>query len=170
MVKEDIKGLVAEATEFVENYHKENGTKGYIAERIRDGFIGNVVYTDEGIPFIQTTRGKPYGTIVSIPNGDDISIGVSYLDEEDKNFDYPIIGLYLALKRAIDRKEKGETRLPKHIKSKSRKQLEHFEKRSLAFFHPDVYSYSRGIEGKKVVYEDYDIIHERRAKILGEVK
>jgi hypothetical protein len=40
----------------------------------------------------------------------------------------------------------------------------------LAYYYPDVYSHSRGQEGKKVVYENYDEIHKRRAMILGEGK
>lgn len=33
---------------------------------------------------------------------------------------------------------------------------EQFRKRALAYFHPEVYSYSRGQEGKKVVYNHFD--------------
>lgn len=161
--------LVREAELFVENYRKEHGTKAYLCERLRDGFIGNLVTDINGNSYIQSVRGKPYGTVVAIPTKDDIAIGMSYVDPEDKSFGHPIVGCYLALKRAIENKEAGKTRADERwIKNKAKKQIDHFEKRSLAFFWPDRYSYSRGTEPVK--YPDYDIIHERRAKILGENK
>lgn len=161
--------LVREAEVFVENYRKENGTKAYLCERLRDGFIGNLISDNNGNSYIQAVRGKPYGTVVAIPTEDDIVLGMSYMDPDDAKFSHPIVGCYIALKRAIDGKENGKVRAEERfIKNKAKKQIEHFEKRSLAFFWPDKYSHSRGTE--PVVYPDYDIIHERRAKILGEEK
>lgn len=161
--------LVIKAENFVKDYIEKNGTKGFIAERLRNGFIGNLVYTDNGTSYIQSVRGKPYGTVVALKNGEDIVLGMSYVDPEDINKGHPIIGLYIALKRAIDGLKEGKIRAEaKYIKSRSRKQIEHFEKRALAYFHPDKYSHSRGSDPVK--YEDYNEIHKRRAMILGEGK
>ena len=163
--------LVIEAEDFVNDYVSKNGTKSFIAERLRDGFIGELVHADNGTSYIQSVRGKPFGTVVAIKANDDIVIGMSYMDPEDINKAHPIVGLYIALLRAIDGLNCGFKRADKKfIKSRARKQIEHFEKRALAYFHPDVYSYSRGQEGKKVVYENFDEIHRRRAMILGEEK
>lgn len=149
------KELLVEAIEFVEKYKKENGDKSFLCERLRDGFIGNLITDMNGNRYIQSTRGKPYGTIVSIKTKDGVSIGATYLDSNDK--DYPIIGCYLALKEAINNNTV--------LRNKAVKQIEHFKKRSLAFFWPEKYSYSRGTEPVK--YEDYDVIHKRREMILG---
>lgn len=160
--------LVIKAEDFVKDYIEKNGTKGFIAERLRNGFIGNLVYTDNGTSYIQSVRGKPFGTVVAIRTSNDIVIGTSYLDSEDQNKPFPIVGLYLALTRAIKALDEGFERTGKcFIKSRARKQIEHFEKRALAYFHPEVYSYSRGQEGKKVVYENYDIIKARREAVLN---
>lgn len=163
--------LVVKAEKFVKEYIEKNGTKAFISERLRNGFIGDLVHTEAGTTYIQSVRGKPYGTVVAIKSGDDIVLGMSYMDTEDANKAHPIVGLYIALKRAIDGAKEGKKRAEvKYIKSRAKKQIRHFEKRALAYFHPDVYSYSRGQEGKKVVYENYEEIHRRRAMILGENK
>jgi len=161
--------LVVKAEKFVKEYIEKNGTKAFISERLRNGFIGDLVHTEAGTTYIQSVRGKPYGTVVAIKSGDDIVLGMSYMDAEDANKAHPIVGLYIALKRAIDEAKEGKIRAEsKYIKSRARKQIQHFEKRALAYFHPDTYSYSRGTN--PVEYENYDEIHKRRAMILGEGK
>ena len=161
--------LIYEAEVFVENYRKEHGTKSYLCERLRDGFIGNLITATNGNSYIQSVRGKPYGTVVSIPTETDIVLGMAYIDPEDQVIGHPIVGCYLALKRALEGKENGKVRAEeRYVKNKARKQIEHFEKRSLAFFHPDIFSHSRG--SNPVVYPNYDEIHARRAMILGEGK
>ena len=164
MDNKELKEMADEAKKFIEKH-----SKTYIAERLRDGYIGNLVYTDNGTSYIQSVRGSPYGTVVAIKTETGISICVSYLDKEDMKHNKPCIGLYIALTRALDNASFGKNGInKKDVKSRARKQIEHFEKRALAYFYPDVYSYSRGQEGKKVVYENYDEIHKRRAMILGE--
>jgi hypothetical protein len=163
--------LVVTAENYVKDYIAKNGTKGFIAERLRDGFIGELVHADNGASYIQAVRGKPYGTVVALKTDKGTVLGMSYIDPEDINKPHPIVGLYIALKRAVDGKEGGYNGFEKrYVKSRARKQIEHFYKRSLTYYHPDVYSHSRGQEGKKVVYENYDEIHKRRAMILGEGK
>ena len=104
---------------------------------------------------------------MAIPTKDNVVLGMSYLDPEDMEKSYPILGLYIALKRALDGAKEDKVGAEKiHIKSKARKQISHFEKRAKAFFHPDVYSYSRG--SNPVHYDNYDEIHQRRKLILGE--
>lgn len=163
----EIAKLINEAEVFVNDYVKKNGTKSFISERLRNGFIGELIYCEDGTSYIQSIRGKPFGTIVAIPTNNNVVLGMSYLDSEDMEKAYPIIGLYIALKRALKRLEKNETGAEKRcIKSKAKKQIIHFEKRALAFFHPDIYSYSRG--SNPVHYDNYDEIHQRRKFILGE--
>ncbi len=158
---------INEAEVFVNNYIKENGTKSFISERLRNGFIGELVHCEDGTSYIQSIRGKPFGTVVAIPTKDNVVLGMSYLDPEDMEKSYPILGLYIALKRALDGAKEDKVGAEKiHIKSKARKQISHFEKRAKAFFHPDVYSYSRG--SNPVHYDNYDEIHQRRKLILGE--
>ena len=164
--------MIALAQKEIDEYIKTNGTKSFISERLRDGFIGDIVHTANGTSYIQCVRGKPYGTVVAIKNGDDISIGITYLDEEDMDRrQYPILGQWQALVRAQKAAKECKGRIDgKNLKSKARRQVEHFTKRALSFYFPDVYSHSRGQEGKKVVYKDYEEIHKRRAMILGEGK
>lgn len=161
------------AKKFIEDYEKSG--KKYIAERIRDGYIGKEVFTESGTSYLQSKRGKPFGTVVAIPlENERIAIGYSIISEDEK-FPTPIVGLYFALKRALDAKEYDEltnmtTDVNAYLNSDAKAQIEHFRKRALAYYFPDTYSHSRGKEGKKVVYDNYDEIHERQLKILGEKK
>ena len=164
--------MILLAQKEVSDYIEKNGTKAFISERLRDGFIGELVHTANGTSYIQCVRGKPYGTVVAIKNGDDIAIGITYLDDEDMDKrQYPILGQWQALVRAQKIAKECKGRIDgKNVKSKARRQIDHFTKRALSFYFPDVYSHSRGQEGKKVEYKDYDEIHKRRAMILGEGK
>lgn len=161
--------LVIKSEDFVKNFIEKNGTKAFISERLRAGYIGEIVHAENGASYIQSIRGKPYGTVVAVKTDKDIVLGMSYMDPEDINRGHPIVGLYIALKRAIDGLEAGKVRAEeRYIKSRARRQIQHFEKRALAYFHPDTYSYSRGTNPVK--YEGYEEIHKRRAMILGEGK
>lgn len=159
-----IKALV-NATVFVESFEKDNH---YISERLRDGYIGKkVVDTTTGTHYLQEIRGKPFGTVVAISTKDNVVLGMSYIADDEK-FAFPIVGLAIAIKRAMDGLAQGKISYEhRYALSKSRQQIIHFEKRALAYFHPDVYSYSRGEEGKKVDYDNYDEIHSNQMKILG---
>lgn len=162
-----VANYIFDAEKFVNDYIKKNGTKSFISERLRNGFIGELVHCENGTSYIQSIRGKPFGTVVAIPTKDNVVLGMSYLDPEDMEKDYPILGLYIALKRALDGLKENKIGAEKrYIKSKARKQIIHFEKRAKAFFHPDVYSYSRG--SNPVHYDNYDEIHQRRKLVLGE--
>ena len=161
--------LVIKSENFVKSFIEKNGTKAFISERLRAGYIGEIVHADNGASYIQSVRGKPFGTVVAVKTDKDIVLGMSYMDPEDINRGHPIVGLYIALKRAIDGLEAGKVRAEeRYIKSRARRQIQHFEKRALAYFHPDTYSYSRGTNPVK--YEGYEEIHKRRAMILGEGK
>lgn len=158
--------LVIKSEKFVKDYIEKNGTKSFISERLRNGFIGELIHCDNGSSYIQSVRGKPYGTSVALKTDNGVVIGLSYMDTEDLNKGHPIVGLAIALKRAIERKENKENSFDKtKVKSRSRRQIEHFEKRALSYFHPEKYSYSRGTD--PVEYKDYDEIHARRRMILG---
>lgn len=183
-VKEAIK-TTAEAYKFMEAYVNEDGTgncgdeKSYfISERLRSGYVGAEIVTNNGI-LLQTERGKPYGTAVAIPTDDEnVVIGYSFVGKDEK-YSIPVVGLYLAYKRAVEGKEAGKHGFESpytvngetfSLDSNTKQQLKHFEKRALAYFFPEIYSYSRGQKDKKVVYDNYDKIHARQIAILGKEK
>lgn len=159
--------LIVDSREYIDGYVKAGGK--YICERLRPGFIGDIVYIPGGASYIQKERGRPFGTIVAIPDGNgEVVIGFSYIDEEDRNSASPSVGLAIALKRAVEGKNAGKVGYSKRwVKNSAAKtQAIHFLKRAKAYFNPEKYSYSRGSE--PVVYENYDEIHARRKAILGE--
>lgn len=163
----DMAREILNSEKYVETF-KSNGGK-YLCSRLRPGFIGDVVNVN-GVQTLQTERGKPYGTVVAIANKmGTVTLGVSYISPQDKDNVYPIVGLAIALKKAIEARDEGlEFIKPSYLRSKSKSQINYFIKRSLAYFNPNVYSYSRGQEGKKVEYDNYEVIHNRRRMILGE--
>ena len=171
----DFANKVVNAEKFITDYIKKNGTKAFVSERLRDGFIG-MERKVNGHTVIQTERGAPFGTIVAIPTKNEeapVAYGTSYIDSTDMllGASFPVYGQYLALLRAIKASEQGIDLADDNYKyRKAEAQINHFKKRSLAFFYPDIYSYSRGQEGKKVVYENYDVIHARREAILAAKK
>lgn len=162
------------AEEFVKDYINDNGTKAFISERLRDGYIGKEI-NENGKVSIQSERGMPFGTVVAIPTSDPdnpVAFGYSYMSsyERMRGLSYPVLGQALALKRAIAARDgKTDVNAPNGTRPKAKDQVEHFQKRAKAFFYPDIYSYSRGQEGKKVVYDDWDGIHER-IKIVEKMK
>lgn len=164
---------VLTAEEFVRDFIKDNGTKAFISERLRDGYIGKEI-NENGKVSIQAERGKPFGTVVAIPTSDPdnpIALGFSYMSpyERFRRISYPVLGQAIALKRAIAARDGQPVRTDIDVRPKSKDQTEHFTKRALAYFYPDIYSYSRGQEGKKVVYDDWEEIHER-IKIVEKMK
>ena len=163
----DLAVEVIEAEKFVAEYVADGGQ--YLSARLRPGFIGNIVNIPGGASYIQRERGKPYGTIVAIPNDrGTVTIGFSYIREEDENRAFPILGLAIALKQAINElRDSNEGINPRFLKGCAKQQAVYFEKRALAYFNPDVYSWSRGQKDKKVTYENYEEIHKRREMILG---
>lgn len=183
-IKEAIR-TTAEAYKFMEAYVNEDGTgncgdeKSYfISERLRKGYVGAEITTSDGI-LLQTERGKPYGTAVAIPTDDEnVVIGYSFVGKDEK-YSIPVVGLYLAYKRAVEGKDAGKHGFENpyvvndesfSLDSNTKQQLKHFEKRALAYFFPEIYSYSRGQKDKKVVYDNYDKIHARQIAILGKEK
>lgn len=161
-VKDAIRGLI-----IAHLYLDKCGIK-HVTERLRPGFIG-METKDTYTVTQQVSRGAPYGTLVSIPglNGKS-TIGISYYDEIGR-FATPIRSEYIALKKALLNKEQGINGTDKEsLRNESKSQFEHFYKRSLAYWNPDKYSYSRGTE--PVEYENFDKIHENQTKILGEQK
>lgn len=146
----------------------------YLCERLRDGYIGKQVCTWSGTPYVQTKRGKPYGTIVAIKGDDNYPhYGIYYMPAftPDGNAEsLPIVGLANALKQA-----KGEipfvkeTQVPSPYKGmQPRKQIEHFLLRAMCYYWPEIYSVSRG--SNPVTFKHYEEIHQRQIDILGEEK
>ena len=104
----DFANQVIQAEKIVSDFIKENGTKAMLVERLRDHYIGEIVKSGNTVN-IQAVRGKPYGTIVALPTKDNnIVCGISYLSAEDKNSSFPILGVSIALKRALEDRETGK--------------------------------------------------------------
>ena len=149
------KRLRDEAQKFVDEFREKNGTKGFIAIRIRDGFIGK----DVGGNKLQLERTKPRGTIVAIKNPNkegEIKIGWVYKSNKDE--DIPIVGLAKALQAALSDNP------VEPIKKKDDGLLEFFSIRAKCFFYPEIYSHSRGTQ--KLVYPNWEKVHEGRKRAL----
>ena len=162
----DFANQVIQAEKIVSDFIKENGTKAMLVERLRDHYIGEIVKSGNTVN-IQAVRGKPYGTIVALPTKDNnIVCGISYLSAEDKNSSFPILGVSIALKRALEGREAGKALQEKaSLKEKSAAQVKHFENRALAYFFPEKYSYTRGSEP----INTYDAeLQKRRLMVMGE--
>lgn len=140
----------------------------HVTERLRYGYIGKKSEVN-GFICYQSKRGEPYGTMVSLPSKDGRAvIGISYANKNDKHL-IPIIGEYIALKRAIDGQRDGfHGAEPKFVKPCAKAQIEHFYKKSLAYWNPEKYSHSRGTE--PVSFDNYDEIHSVMLNILGKEK
>lgn len=151
-----------EAYKFMLDY-EDKGNR-YITERLRTTYVGEEITSENGGKSIAMNRGKPTGTVVAIPDGDKILIGVSKIDENEK-FLSPMVGLYIALKNV---KFYEEDEYPMGINAHERRQIMRFRLRAKAYFFPDKYSYSRGTD--PVVYPKYEEIHKRQIMILGEEK
>lgn len=158
---------VLSSEKFIEDF-KKTGQK-YICARLRPGFIGNKVTSSDNTSYIQSERGQPYGTIVAISDGNgNAAIGISYTKDEPKYHPYPVIGQATALANAIHVRDSGQQYIGRaNISKEDEGQIQYFYKRALAYFNPDIYSYSRGQEDTKVKYENYDEIHQRRKMILS---
>lgn len=157
---------VLAADEYVKNFIKENGTKAFLTERLRDHYIGEIVKSGNTVN-IQAVRGKPYGTVVAVPNGKgDIVCGLTYMSTEDINSPFPILGVAKALKRALEGRDAGKTRAEiSSSREKAKAQIQHFENRALAYFYPEKYSYTKGSEP----INTYDAeLQKRRLMIMGD--
>lgn len=141
---------------------EETGEK-YVSERLRKNYIGELVSDTKGNKCIATTRGKPTGTIIAMPDGEGgLKFGVSHVSTTEK-YESPIVGLFLAIRDVT-----SEDEVLKTLSPHEKKQFERFKLRSMAYFYPDKYSYSRGTD--PVVYPNYEEIHKRQVLILGEEK
>lgn len=137
----------------------------HVTERLRPGYIGQKIERGNTVSF-QSVRGIPYGTIVSIPTDDGLSvIGISYFGKNDR-FATPVVGEYIALKRAIDGRNGGFHGVEQqYVRPEAKAQVDHFYKRSLAYWNPDKYSHSRGTD--PVIYDNFSEIHANQVIILG---
>lgn len=109
--KEDAKELFTAANTLIESrlYLDEVRSKMKICvDTFRDGYIGKVVSTVTGSEFVQTKRGKPYGYLAAIQDGDKIYAGYTLVSDDEK-FPHPVIGQAIAVRRAFENKDKGIT-------------------------------------------------------------
>ena len=77
-------------------------------DTFRYGYIGKTISDANGSEYTQTRRGKPYGYLAAIQDGDKLYVGYTLLSDKEK-FPHPIIGQAIALKNAYANKEDGLT-------------------------------------------------------------
>lgn len=143
--------LANESKTFIDTISKQ---RAILPEGLHNGYIGKIVTDNEGIQYLQTTRGKPYGSVVAVFNKDTkkIYVGYSLLDGKDE-YTHPVIGQAFALKKALENEKDGITiedllkdeyndvsSRNTFMNGNTRDQLSHFKDRAYRFFMPDVYA------------------------------
>ena len=130
-----------------------------LTERLRENPVGAIINVN-GVNTIATNRGIPHGFVAAVSDGENVYVGVSYPNKDEK-YIIPQVGAAVALERAIEAKEKKDSTIPS-VKNQDKKQLTHFVKRAMAYFMPDKYSFSRG--KTPVDYFD-EKLHERQVML-----
>ena len=130
-----------------------------LTERLRENPVGAIINVN-GVNTIATNRGIPHGFVAAVSDGENVYVGVSYPNKDEK-YIIPQVGAAVALERAMEAKEKKDSTIPS-VKNQDKKQLTHFVKRAMAYFMPDKYSFSRG--KTPVDYFD-EKLHERQAML-----
>lgn len=126
-------------------------------DTFRYGYIGKTVSDVNGSEYTQTRRGKPYGYLAAIQDGDKLYVGYTLLSDAEK-YPHPVIGQAIALRNAYTNKEEGLTfekvlkrenqgvgRNP-YLNGESASMLKHFYDRARRYFFPNKFSFSRGTE------------------------
>lgn len=130
-----------------------------LTERLRENPVGAIINVN-GVNTIATNRGIPHGFVAAVSDGENVYVGVSYPNKDEK-YIIPQVGAAVALERALAAKEKKDPTIPS-VKNQDKKQLTHFVKRAMAYFMPDKYSFSRG--KTPVDYFD-EKLHERQVML-----
>lgn len=150
--------LLKESRDFIDNFKER-----YISEALRYGYIGKKISDSNGSEFVQISRGGQYGYLAAvIDDKKTLYAGIAYISEDEK-YRHPVIGHAIALKRAIENREKGilmaayEDLKTPFLKSGDVLQYEHFFDRACRYFLPEEYSYSRG--KSPVESRNFDDIH-----------
>lgn len=133
----------------------------YCTEPIRRGFVGKKIFDRDGTIYVQACRGPIIGYLAAV-KGDTkdnpVFYGMSFISQ-DERYPHKLIGQVLAIEDAVNKKsgQVDKDKIKKNLNSEVQSQLNHFEKRSLAYFYPEQYSFSRG--PKKGIDDVYDEIH-----------
>ena len=130
-----------------------------LTERLRENPVGAIINVN-GVNTIATNRGIPHGFVAAVSDGENVYVGVSYPNKDEK-YIIPQVGAAVALERALAAKEKKDATIPS-VKNADKKQLTHFVKRAMAYFMPEKYSFSRG--KTPVDYFD-EKLHERQVML-----
>ena len=130
-----------------------------LTERLRENPVGAIINVN-GVNTIATNRGIPHGFVAAVSDGENVYVGVSYPNKDEK-YIIPQVGAAVALERAIEAKEKKDSTVPS-VKNQDKKQLTHLVKRAMAYYMPDKYSFSRG--KTPVDYFD-EKLHERQVML-----
>lgn len=117
----------------------------YISQRLRLGYVGCNLNSNVNVEFMQLTPGPELGFTAAVFDeaSKKIYIGVSYISPDETLVD-PIIGQAIALKRAIENKEKGLDGILPSKRALYRKALDYFYDRAKRYFIPEEFSHSRG--------------------------
>ena len=131
-----------------------------LTERLRENPVGAIINVN-GVNTIATNRGIPHGFVAAVSDGENVYVGVSYPNKDEK-YIIPQVGAAVALERALAAKEKKDATIPS-VKNADKKQLTHFVKRAMAYFMPEKYSFSRG----KTPVDYFDEKLHQRQVMLG---
>jgi hypothetical protein len=133
-----------ESRDYIENFKEK-----YASEAFRYGYIGKTVTDMYGNTYVQVNRGKHYGYLAAVFDGNDIYIGFTYISKNEK-YVHPVIGQAIALKRAVENRDNKltieQTKEKPWLRSSDTLQFDHFVSRAKRYFQPDIYSHSRGKE------------------------
>ena len=105
--------------------------KEIICENIRKGYSGKKVYDEEGIEYVQISRGKPKGYLVAKKVGDTVAFGFSSVDgRENPDGTYDKFDKKTGYSKAVEKLEAQGFDVP----TKFMRQFKHFFIRAHNYF------------------------------------
>ena len=137
---------LSEARKFIDEFSKK---ERFATDTFRYGFIGKKVNDEHGTEYVQVSRGSPYGSIAAVydEKTKKIYAGFTYVSE-DERFPHSVIGQAIALRRAIENRDKDidieSIDGTPWLKGTDELQWKHFKDRVYRYFRPDEFSHSRG--------------------------
>jgi len=129
--------------------------KEIICENIRKGYIGKKVYDDEGIEYVQVSRGKPKGYFVAKKVGDTVAFGFSSVDgRENSDGTYDKFDKKTGYDKAVEKLEAQNFEIP----TKFMQQFKHFFNRAHSYFK---------VENSKVEKNERDILEQKCYEMIA---
>ena len=143
----------------------------FITDTFRIGFVGKSISDQFGTEYIQTSRGRPYGTLAAVYDEETgkIYAGFTYLSDDEK-FPHSVIGQAIALDRALENRRNGidieSIDGQPWLKASDKLQWKHFKQRTYRYFKPEKFSFSRGSE--PIMVQNFDDVHIWQYLILAQ--